>query len=104
MKLQEQIVQKLNEAFKPNKLEVINESHQHSVAAGSETHFKVIVVSEKLQGLSPVQRHRAIYDVLKFELANGVHALAIHAMTQDEFNQKQNEAFRSPPCIGGSKN
>lgn len=104
MKIQEQITQKLKQAFNPEKVEVINESHQHSVAAGSETHFKIIVVSEKFQDLSLIQRHRAVYDILKFELANGVHALAIHSMTPAEFNKKQNEDFKSPPCLGGSKN
>lgn len=103
MKVNEQMFQKLYETFNPERLEVINESHQHSVAPGSETHFKIIMVSEKLQGLSLVQRHRAVYETLKVELKNGVHALAIHAMTPDEFTKKQTQDLESPPCLGGSK-
>ncbi len=104
MKIKNEITTKLKQTFIPTHLEVINESHQHSVPKDSETHFKVIIVSEKFHGLSLVQRHRAVYDTLKTEIASGgVHALAIHAMTKEEFEKKQQEAFKSPPCLGGSK-
>jgi len=103
MPLHDEISHKLKTAFAPSHLEVINESHQHSVAPGSETHFKVVVVSENFRGLSLLQRHRTVYETLKSEIASGVHALAIHAMTEEEFSKKQNENFKSPPCLGGSK-
>lgn len=45
------IVNKLSTAFKPSHLEVINESYMHNVPKGSETHFKVVVVSEKFNDL-----------------------------------------------------
>lgn len=103
MSIKEEINNKLRLAFAPMNLEVINESHQHSVPQGAETHFKVIIVSENFRGLSLVQRHRAVYEALKIEIASGVHALAIHAMTEEEFSKKQKENFKSPPCLGGSK-
>lgn len=103
MKIQNEITRKLNSLFSPAILEVINESHQHSVPKNSETHFKVVIASEKFTGLSPVQRHRAIYEALKEEIAQGVHALSIHAMTTSEWEQKGNQLLTSPPCLGGSK-
>jgi BolA protein len=102
MKIQKEITQKLILTFQPVTLDVLNESHQHSVPQNSETHFKVIVVSEQFKGLSLIQRHRAIYEALKKEIAQGVHALAIHAMTPEEWNQKKETQFKSPPCLGGS--
>ena len=44
MTIEAVIEQKLLSAFSPMHLDVINESHQHNVAPGSESHFKVIIV------------------------------------------------------------
>ena len=57
MSLSTVIEAKLRDAFAPAHLEVVNESHMHSVPKGSETHFKVVVVSDRFEGLSPVKRH-----------------------------------------------
>lgn len=103
MTIQSRIVEKLKETFQPSHLEVLNESHQHSVAPGSETHFKIIIATNHFEGQSLVNRHRTIYELLKTEIASGVHALAIHAMTESEWLKKQQELFKSPPCLGGSK-
>jgi BolA protein len=77
------IEQKLNEAFRPDSLEVIDESDQHHGHAGhneaGETHFRVYIVSQAFAGKSRIERHRMINAVLAADLAGGVHALAIHA-------------------------
>jgi stress-induced morphogen len=96
------IEQKLNERLAPSVLEVINESGMHGVPRGSETHFKVIVVSHAFEGKSPVERHRLVYDALDQELRAGVHALAISSRTPDEWARNGSVAA-SPPCLGGSK-
>jgi stress-induced morphogen len=51
------ITRKLQEAFKPVHLEVINESYKHKVPAGSESHFKVVVVSEVFNDKPLLDRH-----------------------------------------------
>ncbi|XP_018022805.1 putative bolA-like protein K11H12.1 [Hyalella azteca] len=56
---------------------VVDESHMHNVPRGAETHFKVLVVSTRFQGMPLIQRHRLVNDVLAEELASGVHALSI---------------------------
>ena len=96
------IIQKLEKAFSPAHLEVINESASHNVPEGSESHFKVVIVSDSFNGLSAVKRHQSVYAVLADELKSTVHALAIHAYMQEEWS-KTAKAPDSPKCMGGSQ-
>jgi BolA protein len=84
-------------------LEVIDESSRHNVPPGAESHFKVTIVSEAFEGIRLLARHRMINDILSEELANRIHALAIHAYTEREWRAKSGDAPKSPPCLGGSK-
>jgi BolA protein len=81
MNVQATIRNKLKAAFSPAELEIINESHLHSGHLGSpgtgESHFRVRIVSEAFRGLSRVECHRKVNDVLAEELAGPVHALAL---------------------------
>lgn len=99
--IQEHIEQKLKASLAPSHLEVINESHMHNVPAGSETHFKVVVVSKRFDGLAPVRRHQLVYGALADEMKRGVHALAITSRTPAEWDARP-EANTSPKCHGGS--
>ncbi len=98
--MQATIERKLQEELQPRHLEVINESHGHNVPPGSETHFKVVVVSDAFAGKRLVQRHQLVYGILAEQMAGGVHALALHTRTPEEW---QGEAPTSPPCLGGGK-
>ena len=88
MQVKEIIAGKLSEAFAPQRLDVIDESHQHAGHAGSrpggQTHFRVTIVADAFRGKSRVERHRMINATLAGELAGGVHALAIHASAPGE--------------------
>jgi len=97
------IQHKLIDGLTPLHLEVVNESYMHSVPAGSESHFKVVVVSEKFEQQTLVQRHRQINAILAEEIKGPVHALALHTMTPDEWFDKGGEISDSPLCLGGSK-
>jgi len=90
-------------AFNPLHLEVVDESHMHSVPEGAESHFKVLLVTEQFAGQNLVARHRAVNAVLRPEFAAGLHALALHTWTPDEWFEKGGSAPKSPPCLGGSK-
>jgi acid stress-induced BolA-like protein IbaG/YrbA len=59
MTVQRNIETKIRSSLAPSHLEVIDESHMHSVPPGSESHFRVVVVSERFEDLPLVQRHRA---------------------------------------------
>ena len=100
--LHPEIIRKLQESIVFEKLEVINESHMHSVPPNSETHFKVVAVAEAFEGKRLVARHQTLYRLLADELAGEVHALALHLYTPSEWQQKQ-VAPDSPSCMGGSK-
>jgi len=94
---------KLADALAPVHLEVLNESDQHSVPPGSETHFRVVVVSAAFEGKRSVARHQHVYRLLAGELAGGVHALALHTYTPAEWSARAEPAPESPACMGGSK-
>lgn len=98
------IERKLLDAFKPIHLEVINESGNHNVPPGSESHFKVVIVTPQFEGLRLLQRHRAVNAIVAEELAEKIHALALHTYTPSEWYEYYAEKPPvSPKCFGGSK-
>ena len=103
MSVQETIESKLARGLDLQHMQVINESGRHNVPAGSESHFKVVLVSPGFETMSLLERHRLVNGLLAAELAGGVHALAIHAYTEDEWRRQAGEAPMSPPCLGGGK-
>ncbi|XP_062702886.1 bolA-like protein DDB_G0274169 isoform X1 [Aedes albopictus] len=85
----------------PVHLEVVNESYMHNVPKGSETHFKVLVVSGQFDGLPLIKRHRLVNEIVKEKLAgNFVHALSIEAKTPAQWNESY-KLEPSPNCRGG---
>ncbi|MFN3713069.1 MAG: BolA family protein [Alcanivoracaceae bacterium] len=83
-------------------LQLDNESHMHNVPKGSESHFRLVVVSDVFAGLMPVKRHQRVYALLQDELAGPVHALALHTFTPEEWSARNESASASPACRGGS--
>lgn len=89
MSYQDRIREKLTIGLEPTRLDVINESalhagHRSSPGTG-ESHFRIVVVSNKFAGQSRLARHRMVNDLLAEEMApGGVHALALHAYAPDE--------------------
>jgi stress-induced morphogen len=101
--LHQRIQTKLSSSLMPTHLDVENESRMHNVPAGSETHFKVLVVSAEFEGKGLVDRHRRINEILAEELRGGVHALSIRALTPAQFEKEAAASFQSPKCLGGEK-
>lgn len=100
MSRQSLIESRLREALPLTHLEVLNESHNHS--AGQDTHFKIVAVSDVFSGLRAVARHQKVYALLADEMQRGLHALALHLYTPDEW-AATGAAPASPACRGGSK-
>ena len=101
--VEESITSKLNELI-PNHLEVTNESYKHNVPEGSESHFKVVIVSSKFEGVNLVKRHQMVNTLLKEEFNNGLHALSIMAKTPEQWTSAGNKLIHETPnCLGGSK-
>jgi BolA protein len=88
MSAKDDITKKLREAFAPQRLDVIDESHLHEGHGGhrpgGETHFRVNIVSPAFEGKSRVDRHRMVNTTLAAELAGTVHALAVKAQAPGE--------------------
>jgi BolA protein len=95
MSMKDRIAARLTEGLSPSELEIIDESHRHAHhahvrshpgAAGSvgETHYRIKIVSKAFIGKSRIARHRAVYDLLGAEIADGVHALALTAAAPDD--------------------
>lgn len=88
MPLQTKIREKLSMAFEPVDLDVIDESALHAGHAGArpggETHYRVRIVSARFEGLTRVNRQRAVYTALAEELQSQIHALALTTLTPEE--------------------
>ncbi|MGF1548613.1 MAG: BolA family protein [Thiotrichales bacterium] len=102
MSMQQHLEEKLTQAFTPVFVEVVNESHMHSVPPGSESHFKVTVVTAQFQGLPLIKQHRLVNQALSDELRQ-IHALALHTYTPEIWFERAGKTPDSPLCHGGSK-
>ena len=103
MRVQRSIETKVTEELKPVYLDVTNESSMHNVPPDSESHFKLVIVSEKFVGLTRVKRHQTINGILEKELREDLHALSMETLTAEEWEQRHGRTFDSPACLGGSK-
>ncbi len=96
MSVAETIQKKIEEAFAPLVLNVEDQSHQHQGHAGHrpgiETHFHVTIVSSVFEGVLRVQRHRMVTSLLKDEIGNPIHALALKTMTPAEAAKAEADA------------
>lgn len=88
MTVAHQIETKLTEAFAPQSLKVIDESHKHAGHGGArpegETHFQVEIVSDAFAGTSRVDRQRMVYAALADEMAGPIHALQLKVTAPGE--------------------
>ncbi len=101
MSVQATMEDKLSAGLNVLHLELSNESGQHNVPPGSESHFKVVLVSDDFEGKSLVQRHRMVYELLAEEVAGPVHALALHTYTEADWRAQHGDVPMSPMCRGG---
>ena len=88
MSVEDAIKEKLAQAFAPEALDVVNESHRHAGHAGSPgtgtSHFAVRLVSSAFTGKSRLERHRMVNAVLADELSGKIHALAVTALSPED--------------------
>ncbi len=103
MNVQSDIETKLATGINALHMDVVNESSNHNVPAGSESHFKVVLVSEDFAGKPLLARHRIVNKILEEELHGKIHALALHTYTESEWQDAFGTAPMSPPCLGGGK-
>ena len=104
MNIQDTIKNKLA-VLQPQVCIVENESDKHNVPPGSESHFKVTIVSDQFTDKSLLARQRLINQILQTELQTKIHALAMYTLSPSEWKNKLDnnmDIAPSPPCMGGS--
>ena len=101
MKVVQSALEQALQSLTPTHLELLNESHMHAVPPGSESHFKLVIVSDEFEGLNAVKRHQAVYRSLG-DLMQQIHALALHTYSPAEW-QASGQAPDSPDCMGGGR-
>ena len=76
------IKEKLQTEFLNDKIEVFD-------TRGTGDHFSIIVISDKFENISLVNRHRMIYSIFSSEITNEIHALQIQTYTNLEWKDKK---------------
>ena len=83
-----QIIERLNAALSPTRLDLEDQSHQHIGHAGhdprGESHFALTIESPDFEGLNRVERQRKVYAALGELMRERVHALTIRAIAPGE--------------------
>lgn len=78
----------LERELAPQRLDVVNDSARHHGHAGDdgsgESHFSVLVESEKFAGLSRLERQRLVNRVLGDLPGQRIHALSVKAIAPGE--------------------
>lgn len=87
----------LQEAFTPQWMDLCDESSQHQVPSGSESHFKLTLVSTQFRGQNRIERHRMVNEVVLPEMRTGLHALSMALYSPEEW-AKQPQPLMTPPC------
>lgn len=81
MTVTEEIRSRLEDTFRPTRLEVVDESERHRGHAGyqegGESHFRVTISAPTFGPMSRIERHRAVHDALGKDLVGRIHALAL---------------------------
>ena len=81
MSVEEEMRQRLESAFQPSRLEVLDESEGHRGHAGwregGGTHWRIRIEAPAFATMSRVQRHRAVHAALGPEVIGRIHALAL---------------------------
>lgn len=88
MSVKDTIESKIRAGLAPEQLEIVDESHLHKGHAGAreggESHFRLKIVSHAFEGMTRVARHQKVYELLREEMDNPIHALALQTLTPAE--------------------
>ena len=94
--IETEIINTLNKRMNIYSLRIVNESFMHDVPKDSESHFKIVIVSNEFSNLSLLARHKIVYKNLDV-LMKKIHALSIHAFNEEEY-ESQPIILKSPEC------
>lgn len=98
MSMQQQIETAIRQAFSVGLMQIKNESNMHAGPA-TESHYKLVLVSDDFEQVSRVKRHQMVYKVLANEMVQ-IHALALHTYSLNEWQKQGGSIPDSPLCAG----
>lgn len=101
MSIQQQILDAVLGPVEALHHEITNDSHMHSGPA-TDSHFSLMIVSDRFAGLMPVKRHQLVYGLVGDLMGNPIHALALHCYTPEQWEKKTGMPL-APNCLGGGK-
>ena len=99
-KIESTIKNLLIDKFNPSLLSITNESYMHNVPEGSESHFKIVLVSNSFKDVPKIKQHQKIYKVLG-NIMNSIHALSIYSF--DEMEYENNPLIIDSPNCANKK-
>lgn len=94
MNLEDQIKKRVTQHLHPHLLEVLDESAMHG---SSNSHYRLLVVSDLFVDMSSIQRHRKVYEAIGQDILGQIHAFSQQTYTIEEWNQSGIQTS-SPPC------
>ena len=103
MSRQERLHDALSVELNPDILLIDDESGQHHVPEGAESHYKVVAVSTRFTTLNRVARHRLVNAIISQEFSEGLHALSLHLYTPEEWITRTTAVQDSPKCRDGKR-
>ncbi len=89
--LQDRILLKINTAFSPGHVSIVDETWKHAGhagAVGGKKHFIVHLVSQRFEGVSRLDRNRMVFDLLKEEMASEIHSLILRTQSPEEWTSE----------------
>lgn len=104
MPRKDRIEKLLHREFSPLFLQVEDESKNHHVPQGAQTHFKIVMAAKTMTTLPRIDRHKLLNKLLKAEFDTGMHALSMHLYSPDEWLKYNQQVLSSPSCKDGYKN
>ena len=76
--------------YEPEFFSVLDVSEQHrgheNFKEDVESHFEIIIVSEKFKNLNRIERHRMVNKTLKKEFLSDLHSIILKTYTIEEFS------------------
>jgi BolA protein len=97
---QKSLEKKIQEALAPSELTIVNQSGDHGRPLEAETHFQVVIISSKFDGLTRVRREQWVQSLLAEERQQGLHALSLVCWTPEEQKAKRHLTTEVPACLG----
>lgn len=83
---------RLEAAFAPTELDIVDDSHRHAGHAGAKDgrgHFNVRILSRHFSGKRTLERHRMVYAALGSMMQTDIHALGVTAISPDDKNSSE---------------